>query len=131
MNTEQEKQLAEMVIFTDELAEQLLEEKGLEVADLERFVRYVWLVQIYPPVKEWLEYYRDNLAKWVEDEEQSYYGQHENTAEFTRYYLDDCVEHKTPDWVVIDYEATWNENLRHDFTAEDNGRGVWVWADIY
>ena len=131
MTTDQDKLLSEMVIMTEELAEQLLEQQGLSVEDVERFVRYVWLVQSYPLGRNGLDYYRENLAKWVENEQESYYGEHESKEAFCEFYLENYCQHSLPNWVVIDYAKTWYANLRHDFTTEDNGRGVWVWSDIY
>lgn len=125
------EQLAEMLVMTDELCEELLEELDLTHDNVERLVRYIWLVQGYPLGKNGLDYYRDNLAKWVTDEGESYFGEHENEAEFTRYYIENYCEMNLPDWVVIDYEVTWKSALRHDFTTEDNGRNIWVWSDIY
>lgn len=126
-----EQQLREMVIFTEELAEQLLEEEGVSVPDVERFVRYVWLVQSYPLDQNGIEYYRENLRKWADNEEESYYGEHESVEEFTRHYIESYAEAEIHPWICIDYERTWDASLRHTFTAEDNGRGVWIWADVY
>lgn len=122
---------SEMLVMTDELCEQLLDEQGLSHPNIERLVRYIWLVQSYPLDRNGLDYYKERLAKWVTDEEESYYGEHESEEEFTRYYLDNYCELDFPNWVVIDYATTWGANLRHDFTTEDNGSGIWVWADIY
>ena len=37
-------------------------------------------------------------------------------GEFARDFVDDTGGEKvTPEWLVIDWEATWNANLRHDF----------------
>lgn len=127
-------QLSNLVIFTDELAEQLLEEEGLSHPDIERLVRYVWLVQSYPynqPKDSQIKYYREKLSGWVHAEEESYHGEHEDYEEFARYYLDNFMTIGIPSWVVIDYGRTWEANLRHDFTAEDNGHGIWVWSNIY
>lgn len=125
------EQLANMLVMTDELCEELLEELDLTHDNVERLVRYVWLVQSYPLASNGLDYYRDNLAKWVSDEAECYFGEHENEEEFTRYYIENYVTLPSPDWIVIDYEATWQRNLRYDFTTEDNGNGIWVWSDIY
>jgi hypothetical protein len=118
--------------LTEELAEEIMEEEGLAHPDIERLVRYVWLVQSYPLASNGEEYYRENLAEWIRDEEEHYFGEHESTAEFARYYYENFeTEWRSPEWVVVDWGATWETSLRHDFTAEDNGRTLWVWSDIY
>jgi len=126
-----EKELPELVVLTEELAEQIMEEEGLTHPDIYRLVRYVWLVQSFLS-RNGADYYRENLAKWISDEQESFYGEHESQAEFARYYYEIFeTEWRCPEWVVIDWEATWNSYLRHDFTTEDNGRTLWVWSDIY
>jgi hypothetical protein len=88
-------------------------------------------VQSYPLGKNGVEYYRENLKKWADNEQETYYGEHESIEEFTRHYIENYTEAEIPSWICVDYERTWGANLRHDFTAEDNGHGVWIWADVY
>ena len=127
-----EKELTELVVLTEELAEQIMEDEALDHPDIERLVRYVWLVQSYPLARNGADYYRENLAKWIRDEQECFFGEHESQAEFARYYYENYeTEWRCPEWVVVDWEATWNSYLRHSFTTEDNGRCVFVWADIY
>ena len=38
-------------------------------------------------------------------------------------------EIKIPSWVVIDYEATWKANLRHDFSTSDHNGDFWVFSN--
>jgi hypothetical protein len=118
-------------VLTEELAEEIMEEEGLTHPDIERLVRYVWLVQSYPLASNGEDYYRENLAKWIRDEQECFYGEHESTAEFARFFYENYQETTIPSGVVVDWERTWGSDLRHDFTHEDNGSGVWVWADIY
>lgn len=120
------------LVFTEELAEQLLEEEGLEHPDTERLVRYVWLVQSYPLHRQSEDYYRENLAKWVSDEQEAFYGEFLTPGEFAEFFYQNYeTEWRAPEWVVVDWDATWNANLRHDFTTDYNGRGFYFWADIY
>ena len=43
-------------------------------------------------------------------------------AVFTEEYIDDLGAEPSESWVVVDYQATWDNNLRHDFnTVEYKG----------
>jgi hypothetical protein len=121
-----------ILVLTEELAEKLLEELGLDHPDTGRLVNYVWLVQSYPLASKGEDYYRDNLAKWVEDEQGAYFGEHDSESDFCQHYLENYCEYSLPDWVVIDYATTWSGNLRHDFITDNSySGGVWVWAVTY
>lgn len=115
----------ETILDTEQLKE-LAEELGLEHPDYERLEVYISLVRSYPIASE-PNYYRDNLAKWIENEQESYYGEYETAEEFTRDYVNNFADIRVPNWVVLDYAETWRANLRHDFT-EDRYH---YWADIY
>lgn len=120
------------LVFTEELAEQLLEEEGLEHPDTERLMRYVWLVQKYPLHTQRGDYYRENLWKWVRDEQEAFVGEFVTPAEFAEFWYENYeTEWRAPEWVVIDWEATWVSNLSYDFHAEYNGRGFYFWSNIY
>lgn len=114
----------------DELAP-IVEELGLDVEDLERLSIYVGLMAYTTDgesEESRLGYLRGNLAKWAEWEQETYYGQHDSPADFTRYYLENYTELETPNWVKIDYQDTWDRNLRHDFYFDESGH---VWAEVY
>lgn len=118
----------EITIYDPKQLESLAEELGLEHPDYERLEIYISLVRSYPLADKGDDYYRDNLAKWISDEQESYYGEYESPADFAReFYENYWTEGRLPDWLVVDWEATWSHNLRHDFT-EDRGH---YWADIY
>lgn len=114
------------ILETQEL-EQLAEELGLSHPDYYRLEIYISLVRSYPIKENQENYYRENLAKWIEWEQESYFGQFDSVEEFTRHHIENYVDLRAPNWVVIDYAETWRRNLRHDFT-EDRG---FVWSDIY
>lgn len=121
------------VIFEENL-ETLAEELGLEHEDYERLASYVSLVRTYPiPDGDTSDYVRENLTKWIEQEQEAYFGTFNTPEDFTRDYIENYVEYNTPNWVVIDYEQTWNSNLRHDFHFEAFGYGDsgYVWSEIY
>lgn len=46
--------------------------------------------------------------------EDAYYGSYNDEAEFAECYFDE-MNYEIPDFVVVDWEATWEANLRHDF----------------
>lgn len=117
----------EITIYDPEQLESLAEELGLQHPDYERLEIYISLVRSYPLADKGEDYYRDNLAKWISDEQESYYGEHDSDADFARYLIEGFSEFACPNWVVIDYAETWRRNLRHDYT-EDRGH---YWADIY
>lgn len=120
----------DVIVFTEEMAEQFIEELGLSHPDVYRLVRYVWLVQKYP-LSTSEDYYRDNLWKWISDEQEVFYGDHESAYAFAKHYHENYRGSCIPYDVVVNWEETWDTYLRHDFTAEDHGRGVYVWADVY
>tara|TARA_X000000368_G_scaffold400723_1_gene372861 strand:- start:486 stop:848 length:363 start_codon:yes stop_codon:yes gene_type:complete len=44
------------------------------------------------------------------------YGQSAE-ANFTEETVEDCVESEIPTWVVVDYQRTWDSNLRFDYST--------------
>ena len=51
--------------------------------------------------------------------EEAYQGRYEDEAEFAEQFTTDVYAFDAPSFVVIDWEATWNCNLRYDFDFED------------
>tara|TARA_B100000003_G_scaffold44560_2_gene38314 strand:+ start:182 stop:583 length:402 start_codon:yes stop_codon:yes gene_type:complete len=45
----------------------------------------------------------------------AYYGEYETPAIFAEQFTDDTTAMELPNYVVVDWEATWECNLRHDF----------------
>ena len=41
--------------------------------------------------------------------------------DFVQFILDDIEEGEIPSWVVVDYDLTWECNLRHDYTMITDG----------
>lgn len=120
------------VIWEEDL-ERVAEELGLEHENWGRLQSYVSLVRSYPADdSDPSEYIRENLEKWIEDEAEVYYGEHESPADFARYYYDNYGEYTIPDWIVVDWDKSWDKNLRHDFHFEYIADNLgYVWADIY
>lgn len=116
---------------TAEELEPIVEELGLEIESLERLATYSGLMAYTTDSESEesrLAYLRDNLAKWAEWEQETYYGRHDSPAEFARYYLEQFHESELPNWGRIDYQDAWDSNLRHDFYFDDSGH---VWAEVY
>lgn len=53
---------------------------------------------------------------YIEDCEERYQGHFDNEAEFAEYYYDEMGVY-VPDGIVVDWEATWDQSLRYDYTA--------------
>ena len=119
------------VIWAEDL-EKVADELVLSHGDFDRLQAYVSLVRSYPMGDgDTKEYIRENLKKWIDWEEESYYGEHDTPEDFARFYYDNYSEEQIPSWIVVDWEATWDNNLRHDFYFESNATGGYVWAEVY
>lgn len=106
----------------------LAESMGLQHPDYERLQFYVSHVRCYP-VDESEEYARKNLAKWIADEQECYYGTFESTAAFVSHYLQYFdTWARIPDYVKVDYDATWDDYFYGWVFEEPYG---YVWADIF
>lgn len=121
-----------IVITNEEELTELLEEQGLEHDDPERLAEYISLVSYYNPEtgeagrRQILE---EKLSKWLEYETESYYGTHDSPAEFAKYFYENYdTESKVADYLEIDWQRTWSENLRFDFYFAEQG---YVWAEVY
>ena len=57
----------------------------------------------------------------IENFEDMYQGQYESGAEFAEQICQDCgyISNNIPHWIVIDWERTWEANLRHDYYEHD------------
>jgi antirestriction protein len=65
----------------------------------------------------------------IEDCDERYRGEYESTADFAEQFTND-VYGDVPSHVVVDWEATYDNNLRYDFTAcEDGYRSVYIFSD--
>jgi hypothetical protein len=121
-----------MLIHTD--TEELLflaEDLGLEHEDYDRLAGYVGLVGNYIVDTEEarLQVIKDNLAKWIQWETETYYGQHNSPEEFAKFYFENYdTESSVQPYLAIDWEKTWSANLRHDFYFHEDG---YVWAEVY
>lgn len=114
------------IIKEPEYLAELAEELGVEHEDFYRLAEFISLMWVEDDSDQTL---RDNLAKWAENEQDAYYGQHDSTADFAEFFYENYdTETVLPNYIVVDWEATWERNLRHDFYFNDSG---YVWAEIY
>jgi antirestriction protein len=56
----------------------------------------------------------------VEDCDERYQGFYNDEAEFAEYFYNEMGTY-VPDGIVVDWEATWEQSLRYDFTACHDG----------
>ena len=54
----------------------------------------------------------------------SYVGQYDDIEDFIKEY--ELVDQNIPDCLVIDWDATWEANVRHDYYRSDEGH-IWRW----
>lgn len=105
--------------------------------DFEGFPRCWYSESSLPPaiLWEWLELdeteraafgiYADNLGGGVEvaDFRDAYVGIYDSGADYAEQTAEDCgdIPKDMPSWIVIDWQASWDCNLRHDyFTGTDD-----------
>lgn len=53
--------------------------------------------------------------------EDAYHGQYEGEADFAEAFYSDTESTQLPEWVVIDWQASFDRNLYYDFTVTENG----------
>ena len=59
-------------------------------------------------------------VSYVEDCDDRYQGFYDDEAEFAEQFTSE-VYGDVPSYVVVDWEATWEQNLRYDFTSCNDG----------
>ena len=57
---------------------------------------------------------------YIEDCDERYQGCYDNEAEFAESFTYE-IHGEVPSYIVVDWEATWEQNLRYDFTACNDG----------
>ncbi len=82
-----------------------------------------WSYEMDDDRREAMADYLDNGADDLSDFDEAYQGQYSSGAAFAEQLADDlgAVSEDTAQWVCIDWEATWNCNIRHDYWISDNG----------
>lgn len=121
------------VIWREDL-EAVAEELGLEHEDFDRLESYVSLVRSYPLTEgDTHDYIREHLEKWIQDEGEHYYGEHESPGAFAKFYFENYdTESSIATYLVVDWEETWDRSLCHDFHFERTHDNLgYVWSEIY
>jgi antirestriction protein len=59
-------------------------------------------------------------VSYVEDCDERYRGFYDNEADFAEQFTEELYG-ETPSYLVVDWEATWDQSLRYDFTACRDG----------
>jgi len=63
------------------------------------------------------------LEIYIEDDlnsfEDAYQGGYESEAEFAEQFTTDCYGLDIPSFVVVDWQATWDQGLRYDYDFQD------------
>lgn len=69
------------------------------------------------------EYLDDMGACDLSDFDEAYQGQWSSGADFAERFADDlgAVSQENAQWICIDWERTWEANLRHDYHITDSG----------
>lgn len=68
------------------------------------------------------EYLDDMGAEDLSDFDEAYEGRYDNGAAFAEHYATNTCEIVTkPSWVAIDWKATWERTLRHDYHITNRG----------
>jgi len=67
-------------------------------------------------VSAFLELYDESDLQYFQD---AYRGRYDSESDFAEQFTTDVYGFDAPSFVVVDWDATWNCNLRHDFDFED------------
>jgi hypothetical protein len=72
-----------------------------------------------------------DIAEELESARDAFRGVYRDEEEAAREIVIEYLEvdmQKIPDWLVIDYEASWRCSVRHDYTAAESGGQFWVFS---
>ena len=67
-------------------------------------------------VDAFLEIYNEDDLNSFED---AYQGGYESEAEFAEQFTTDCYGLNIPSFVIVDWQATWDQGLRYDYDFQD------------
>ena len=97
-------------------------------SNINHFEDYIYLVNnvyAYGREQEVIEEYIDCIGgiKYVSSiDVDCYLGNYDSKEDFIDQH--ELIDESIPNWLVIDYDATWEANLRHDYYWSDND-DVW------
>lgn len=66
----------------------------------------------------------ERMEEWAIDEEEAYVGEFDDEATFAEEIANDLAT--VPDWIVVDWDATWDYYLQHDYF----NNGGYFWRNI-
>jgi antirestriction protein len=114
--------------------------------DFEGFPRAWYCESSAPPeiLWEWLELdenereafgaYADHVGgdTDIDSFRDAYCGQWDSGAAYAESLAEECgdIPKDLPNWIVIDWEASWNSNLSYDFFEEDGSEGIHIFRNI-
>ena len=124
----------EMTDSVTELFNELVED-GHDADDLQAFIDAHGKSNFMDYIEEYLqtvdEYNEEVVESFLEifniedigNLSESYQGQYDSGADFAEQICQDCgyISNNTPHWIVIDWERTWQANLRHDYIELGEG----------
>lgn len=67
-------------------------------------------------VNAFLELHDESLLEYFEE---AYNGRYDSESDFAEQFTTDVYGFDAPSFVVVDWDETWNTNLRYDFDFED------------
>jgi hypothetical protein len=108
---EENYSLDDMLVFVDEYNEEDF------VTYYEEYVRCGEIIG-YEAVDALISELGD--VSYIENCDERYQGCYDDEAEFAEYYHNEMGNY-IPDGIVVDWEATWETNLRYDFTSCNDG----------
>jgi len=80
-------------------------------------------------IRDGLDMITEYLPKWIEQASEFVYMDGvTDGADFAERFANEYMTElgEIPSWMVIDWDASWNHNLRHEFSISQNG---YVFAD--
>ena len=108
---EENYSLDDMLVFVDEYNEEDF------VTYYEEYVRCGEIIG-YEAVDALISELGD--VSYIENCDERYQGCYDDEAEFAEYFHNEMGNY-IPDGIVVDWEATWETNLRYDFTSCNDG----------
>ena len=100
----------------------------------EYYVQYSSLVDDYGQgvVDEYIEDYGTDAVEHLED---AYQGEYVSGADFAEQLASDCgyINDNIPSWIEIDWQATWDNALSHDYSeiVNPNSNRVAIFSNSY
>ena len=113
---------------------ELVNNEGYPIEDVREFVEtYGAKAMLEGFYEDWADLDESNdqdaIAEFVEEFgienvkhfEDSYHGQYDDEADFAEAFYSDTESTQLPEWVVVDWQASFDRNLYYDFTVTSSG----------